>query len=296
MESNQIVKRGYLNDNFRLFHLKDSKAETIDYHYHEFSKVILFISGNVTYMVEGKTYQLKPWDILLVQHHEIHRSIIQPGKQYERIILWINREFLEQPLLQPYNLNQCFVTTMETRTNLVRTNAKQRIEFYNLLNELKHSMNNKEFGYELYSYTLFLQAMIVLNRLSTMHQKLDAKNLAQSNQTVDQMIEYIQQNLSGDLSIETISKQLYLSSSYLMHLFKDTTGTSLHSYINKKRLSNAVDLLKQGIPATTASVQSGFSDYSTFIRNFRKTYHCTPKQYMENSTGTSPFPTKGLRE
>lgn len=296
MDNNTIEKRGYLNDNFRLFHLKDSNAQTIDYHYHEFSKVILFISGDVTYMVEGKTYQLKPWDILLIHHHEIHRSIIQPGKQYERMILWVNREFLEQPSLLPYNLNQCFLTTMEKRTNLLRTNSKQRQDFFNLLNELKISIVAKDYGSELYSYTLFLQAMVTLNRLSIANSQNDLTSFVQSNQTVDQMIDYIQQNLSGDLSIEKLSKELYLSSSYLMHQFKETTGTSLHSYITKKRLSYAVDLLREGIPATTASVQSGYPDYSTFIRNFKKIYHCTPKQFMEGDFSISPFPKKELRE
>ena len=34
-------KRGYLNEDFRLFHLKDSRAQKVDYHYHEFDKLIL---------------------------------------------------------------------------------------------------------------------------------------------------------------------------------------------------------------------------------------------------------------
>lgn len=49
-------KRGYLNQNFLFFHLKDRKEEQYDYHYHEFNKMILLLSGKVTYMIEGKTY------------------------------------------------------------------------------------------------------------------------------------------------------------------------------------------------------------------------------------------------
>lgn len=36
-------KRGYLNEDFRLFHLKDSRAQKVDYHYHEFDKLILLL-------------------------------------------------------------------------------------------------------------------------------------------------------------------------------------------------------------------------------------------------------------
>ena len=48
------VKRGYLKEDFRLFHLKDSRAQKLDYHYHEFDKLILFLGGKVAYLVEGE--------------------------------------------------------------------------------------------------------------------------------------------------------------------------------------------------------------------------------------------------
>ena len=41
----EINKRGYLKEDFRLFHLKDSRAQKLDYHYHEFDKLILLLGG-----------------------------------------------------------------------------------------------------------------------------------------------------------------------------------------------------------------------------------------------------------
>ena len=67
LDRSEVGKRGYLHENFRLFHLKDSRAQKLDYHYHEFDKLILLLNGKVTYVVEGVTYFLQPWDLLLVQ-------------------------------------------------------------------------------------------------------------------------------------------------------------------------------------------------------------------------------------
>ena len=39
----EINKRGYLKEDFRLFHLKDSRAQKVDYHYHAFDKLILLL-------------------------------------------------------------------------------------------------------------------------------------------------------------------------------------------------------------------------------------------------------------
>ena len=88
----QTEKTGYLNEQFRLFHLKDQTRKEFSYHYHDFHKVVIFISGKAAYHIEGKAYQLKPWDILLVNRHAIHRPEIDPSVPYERFILWIQND------------------------------------------------------------------------------------------------------------------------------------------------------------------------------------------------------------
>ena len=81
-EYSNADKRGYLDQGFRLFHLKDTLAQKLQPHYHEFDKIILPLGGRVTYVVEGVAYFLKPWDMLLVQHNLIHRVAIDPEEPY----------------------------------------------------------------------------------------------------------------------------------------------------------------------------------------------------------------------
>ena len=101
-------KRGYLLESFRLFHLKDSQAPAFDFHYHDFDKVILQLGGRVTYHVEGRSYFLKPYDVLLVGRNMIHRPAIDPSEPYERIILWVGREYLALHSRESYPLENCF--------------------------------------------------------------------------------------------------------------------------------------------------------------------------------------------
>ena len=96
LDVSEVGKRGYLNEGFRLFHLKDTRAQKLDYHYHEFDKLILALGGKVTYVVEGVTYFLQPWDVLLVQHNLIHKPIIDPSEPYERVVVWLDRTWLSQ--------------------------------------------------------------------------------------------------------------------------------------------------------------------------------------------------------
>ena len=40
LDRSEVGKRGYLNEDYRLFHLRDSRALALDYHYHEFDKLV----------------------------------------------------------------------------------------------------------------------------------------------------------------------------------------------------------------------------------------------------------------
>ncbi len=66
-------KRGYLLEEFRLFHLKDDRGTNIEYHYHEFYKMVILLSGSGSYTVEGRHYQLAPGDIVLVGSRCVHK-------------------------------------------------------------------------------------------------------------------------------------------------------------------------------------------------------------------------------
>ena len=69
-------KSGYLTGDFKMFHLIDTERKEINFHYHDFNKILLFIQGDVTYCIEGCSYQLMPYDIVFVQAGEVHRPII----------------------------------------------------------------------------------------------------------------------------------------------------------------------------------------------------------------------------
>ena len=76
---------GYLYKDFRMFHVKDNSNLDYKFHFHDFLKMIIFISGDVKYMIEGRSYALI-WDILLITNNVVYKPIISPDSVYERII------------------------------------------------------------------------------------------------------------------------------------------------------------------------------------------------------------------
>ena len=107
MEPLQYEKRGYLNEPFRLFHLADGSHQEIAYHYHTFHKIIILLAGRAGYAIEGEGYALQPGDYVLVGRGSIHRPIVEQGDFYERAILYISPEFLQEQSGGGDDLERC---------------------------------------------------------------------------------------------------------------------------------------------------------------------------------------------
>lgn len=279
----EMPKTGYLHENFRIFHIRDQLPKTFPYHYHDFHKIVILLSGKVTYIVEGKTYYLKPWDILLVGRHTIHKALIDTSVPYERIILWIGEEFIQSSGTEYCDISSCFRKAAERSFSLIRLDSILQEKIRTLISDLESALHSRDFGSSILSSALFLQFMVYVNRIFLGKLYItDDTSLSFDSQT-EQLLQYINRNLSGDLSTDTLSGRFYLNKYYLMHKFKRETGYTLHNYITSKRLLRARALIFQGTPIMKAAEQSGFSDYTTFSRAYKKFFHISPSESLKSA-------------
>ncbi|MBU3127571.1 AraC family transcriptional regulator [Clostridium tagluense] len=281
--STQKVKRGYLNEDFLFFNLKDQKKTEFEIHYHDFNKIIIFVSGEVTYIIEGKSYKLKPWDILLVGRNDLHLPIISPTVPYIRMILWLNPLFLEGHNKNNCDLLSCFQLASERKLNLIRLCNKNINSLKQNLADLEEEMQDMAFGSTILKNALFLQFMVKINRLF-LGMDID-KNIddIKYDPRIENILSFLNSNLDKHLSIGMLSKEFYLNKYYLMHLFKEETGYTIYNYIQKKRIIKASDLIKSGMQTGEVCGQCGFGDYSSFVRAFKKEFGLSPKQYYKSN-------------
>ncbi len=270
MEMDQYEKRGFLHEDFKLFHIKDSSLETFDYHYHDFNKIYILLSGNVIYNIEGKSYPLSPYDIVLINRNELHKPEIDFSTPYERIILYTN-------LLADSVLSYCFEYSKEYDEHVIRIKDLPYTRLFEALKELEQAVISTDFANEIYESTLFTEFMVLLNR-NMIHKEYCYVSAHTSNNKIHHILSYINEHLMEDLSVDYLSSYFYVSKYHLMRTFKAETGYSLHYYITDKRLLLAKDLLSRGFSIGEICFQCGFKDYSTFFRAFKKKYNCKPSQ------------------
>ena len=99
---------------------------------------------------------------------------------------------------------------------------------------------------------------------------------------IDNIFLYVDRNFASDCSLKTVSKRLRYDYSYLSKGFKEQTGISYNSYVNRIRVSRACYLLiAVGTTVTEAAAAVGFNSIRTFNRVFRKHIGVTPREYIK---------------
>jgi len=275
-DSHTYAKTGYLNSNIKFFHLIESEPKEFNFHYHDFHKVLIFISGNVSYQVEGKTYQLNPYDIVLVNVGEIHKPIIHDKSRYERIIIYISADFFKEYKNENYDLLHCFSKAIEHHSSLIRIKDILKTILYTTILELRKTFQSTEYAYQLYQQVLFTEFLIWVNR-AVINEGIIYPDATIANKTVLDIMNHINAHLCDDISINSISNYFFLNRSYLMHLFKSETGYTIGTYISEKRLFISRKLIQNGMSIMEACFQSGFKNYTTFYRAFVKKFNMPPK-------------------
>ena len=280
---NEYEKTGYLNSNFKIFHLVDKGMTPIGFHFHDFNKILLLMKGNVSYCVEGRTYDLQADDIVFVPAGEVHRPVLHDTAIYERIIIYISKDYLNTYRTDNYDLAQCLIEAHQKQSHVLRVPAFGTTKLGQIVRELEQSLDSNEYANELYHNLLFLEFMIQLNRVA-IHDGIEYLSNSSSNKKMIDVIDYLNEHLTDDLSIDFLAETFYLSRYHLMHAFKEETGYTIGNYLSTKRLLLARDRIRQGEPITNVCYECGFRNYSTFSRAYKKNFGCSPREQLSRQT------------
>ena len=265
-------RRGYLQEDFRLFHLKDDRGTKVNYHYHDFCKVVLLLSGSGHYTVQGRRYLLLPGDIVLVGSRCVHRPEFEPGFLYERVILYISPEILERNSTERYSLGDVF---SGERGHVLRPveDALRRIQ--SLARQMEEEMSDTRSESAILARCTLLRLLVEIERAMRSETELPPP-LAPRDGKILEIVRYLEENFAEDIPIDELAKRFYISKYHMMRRFREDVGTSIHSFLSDKRLFAARELIQSGVSATDACYRCGFRSYSAFSRAYGKRFDATP--------------------
>lgn len=142
--------------------------------------------------------------------------------------------------------------------------------------EYEDIFNTEQMVYKYGSLTNMLDDLI--RYLSTGNEEPEDSSL--SNTRFLQMMAYINENYTQDISLTQMGDELHLNSNYLSQIFKRETGVTFSKYIVNLRIEKAKVLLATGNYSIGKTAQEvGFNDYFYFLKTFKRITGMTPRQY-----------------
>lgn len=156
----------------------------------------------MTYLVEGKTYLLQPMDILLVSRNLIHLPTIDPEQPYERMVLWVRREFLARYSREEADLAACLQHSAQREFHLYRPRERIGCATAPSSSALSRLPGDPGFAGTLLADTCVLQLMIALNRDMLEQPTATGDVTYRFDPKIEEVTHYIRDHLGEELSID----------------------------------------------------------------------------------------------
>lgn len=241
--------------------------------YYGVSKAKYFIIDDVIYPVHEQ-------DVLIINQYEAHRVEPLEGSPHNRYILSIMPDFLKELSSSNTDLTECFYNKgkFSSRISLSKSQHNKMIELINKLTEIQG------FGSDLLENAVLTEIILLIIGAS---KSTDFDMPSPDNKYIADILNYINQSLEEDLSLQSIADTFHLSKGYLCRLFKEHTRTTIHEYICTKKISKAKQLLAEGYTVQETIAKTGFNDYANFIRRFKEKVGTSPKKYAKQHNGFS---------
>lgn len=102
-----------------------------------------------------------------------------------------------------------------------------------------------------------------------------------TDEGLDRLISWTEQNYKKRITIDDAARVMHLSRSYFCNYFKQKTGMTYLSYLNRLRIEQAGLMLLSGMTASESCTACGFDDLSYFIQLFRRETGCTTRQFID---------------
>ena len=244
---------------------KNPSDSEFELHIHDQYEILCTISGNVGYLVEGREYDMYPGSIILTRPAETHKLTVKGKGIYERYVLAFRADDIKslgfsEDILMAFNNRQ-----------LGEKNQYFSGEFVNISPEsfFKEMMRQCTEG-DTQTVILSNLAALLCSINSAFLKKNTMDATTTNNDVGKEILDYVNKNLTSEISLESVSAHVHMSPSQLNRIFRKMTGTSVYDYVLSKRLIMVQELISSGVGAVSASQRCGFGDYSSFYRVYKK--------------------------
>ena len=232
-------------------------------HNHIVCEMLFLLDGDISYKIEGRSYELRRYDLVFVR----------PGKNH-----YLTFDSREVPyrrfnvLVSPKCFPKSLFDELPDDADVISFEGNDRVK------SIFEELENYSVALDEEAKAMLFPALMceVFCQFAIAARDPERRLPSSSNRTLDSALRYIEENLCEIDDIEQICNELFITKSHLHHLFSENIRLSPKKYINQKKLLLARRKIRRGANPTEVFRECGFTDYTTFYRNYKSYFGYPP--------------------
>ncbi len=250
---------------------KDNPQYIMPPHWHNEFEIILVREGVLRIFLNAEEFILNKNDILLIMGGTLHIGIPE-NSVYECLVF-------DPGMLKTKASSKYIEPFLSGHAKVINLVDKKHTEIFDVVLDLFVEMKKKAQGYD-------LSVISDLFRLFSLFYKngyiLYTENQPRRVKMMAKLIDWIENNLSEQITLEKASEISGLSKKYLCRVFKEYTSKTFTQYVTELRIENACfEITTKKKSVTEAALDNGFCDPSYFCKQFKKYKGMSPKEYKD---------------
>lgn len=239
-------------------------------HSHEEYAFGITLSGQQIFFSQGEYHQSNAGDVILFNPGDIHDGNSGGDEALNYFMLYVPEQKLRQylegaglPEKQEIRLSDAVVKHPKLRDSLLNLTL-------NIYDGKTDPFEQEE--------ALFKVADILVEKYGRIDQTYP-KNMADT--LILKAKDYIHENITNEISLEEISREVNISKFHFLRLFRQQLGITPYQYVLNHRVNQARKALTKSNSLNDVVFDFGFADLSHFNRRFKSVFGVTPKSYMK---------------
>lgn len=239
-------------------------------HWHRNIEFNLTTEGRIRATVDGVSQDQYPSDWYIVNSGELHGNRwIGEDDIFKGVTVQISKEFIDSWLGEGIRFS---APSSES--------AKKEIEA--VLRQFGEYLKREDTD-DLEKMELVFRFMQLLKKYCISEQQTDRKR-EKLMSSIREIVNYIDENYTDEIDLNSTAEQFHYSPAHLSRMFKEHIGFNFHAYLQSVRVMHSVEDMKKDpqIRLIDVSSHNGFPNVKSFITAFKKTFGCTPSEWLKN--------------
>lgn len=250
-------------------------------HFHQFYEMCIFLDDKAGHLIDGVWFDMRCCDIVALRPSLLHKTFYPEGQPCKRLII----QFSIPPMISAFeNCMKSVYSIFEGSCPIYRFEDPYKKAVLEKLNDIYYLSQNPNELTDLAIHNKFIEFLSLIYLYRDKNVYSNRSDFDSITNKVYSITAYIHSHFTEDISLESVSKEFFISSYYLSHQFKRITGFTLTDYVQLTRVRNAQTLLlSTDKPITDIAFLCGFSSFSQFNRAFNKFLHLSPSAFRKDA-------------